>query len=961
MTLGDLVVRVGAKIDGYRDAMSTVSSDSAKAAGAAEQSSARIEQTFRNLGPKLASVGATLTVALALPILGVGSAALKASADMESLRMGLSAITHNSAETERQMVRLREVAKIPGLDFQGAVKGSINLQAAGFSAQLAERSLKAFGNALATVGKGREDLEGVNLVLTQILNKPKVMAQDLNQLRERLPQISQAMKAAFGTSVSEDIQKLGVTGEQFVNRIITEFEKLPPVASGLKNTFENVRDSSFQALAKLGDGMAPFAMKFINVVINPMIASVTALAGAFQKLPDSMQNVVIGIAGVLLVAGPALAIFERLLTTATALRDIYLATSAIMTARVIPALVGTQAAVTAVQSSTFALGGTFAATGSTITGSMAAATGSVWTLHAALGALGIVLAGVVTAIAYIQAHKDTFGATGQSTPGKNTAAKMIIGPQGMPVPNPMYIPPSSGPAAAPSRVNAADYVTSLPGPRLVSGGVDADKLKEAFSALGLRDLRKDLDEAMKAFHLLAGSGKLTHEQMLQAAGAIGKLRAELKGVREQIPYATLTGRNPTMEELWGLPSGMHGGVTQDDLAAMPTINRNIGLLNDTLAANATAAALAARNAQIVTGAYAYFGRQTPAELEAVANKSREQWEIMRADGQATPEAIYDAWEQMFRDQIAAQRSTNKITEQQYDDMLAQLDANHKGSTQRRARYERSIAEELGAQWRSATQALERNLARAVLTFKGGFDAIKQLGSNLAEDLLASFFKGFLKPLETQLEKLGTKIGGVFDKIWGKSTPSPGGGGTKAPGVPGGGAGAGAAASSASTGLMGAINMVSGIATAISSVVGNFQMAGMNKSLDVLVNHTLRIFNVVFQMLDEHYLFKGQLFLKLDDIWNSIRSLGAINSGGSSNVLLGSIRDYTRLQVTKIDEFIVPKMDQMIALMGGGALAGAGAAGGGIHFHGCTFTGVTPQLAREVFDKGYREATSKVGR
>jgi len=63
------------------------------------------------------------------------------------------------------------------------------------------------------------------------------------------------------------------------------------------------------------------------------------------------------------------------------------------------------------------------------------------------------------------------------------------------------------------------------------------------------------------------------------------------------------------------------------------------------------------------------------------------------------------------------------------------------------------------------------------------------------------------------------------------------------GVPGGGGGGtGGAASAVSGGLTGWISAISGAVTAISSVIGNFQMAGMNKSLDIIVQHTLQTAN-----------------------------------------------------------------------------------------------------------------------
>jgi tape measure domain-containing protein len=199
---------------------------------------------------------------------GLGLLAIKEAANIESLKFGLNAVSGSAEETEKQLARLREVAKLPGLGFKEAIQGSINLQAAGLNADLAERSLKAFGNALATVGRGKADLDGVTLALTQISAKGKVSAQEILQLQERLPQIRQAMIAAFGTADTEALQKQGIGSETFISAIVAEFEKLPPITSGLNNQIENLRDAWSIFLANEGAKLIEWAKQFIQVLID---------------------------------------------------------------------------------------------------------------------------------------------------------------------------------------------------------------------------------------------------------------------------------------------------------------------------------------------------------------------------------------------------------------------------------------------------------------------------------------------------------------------------------------------------------------------------------------------------------------------------------------------------------------------------------------------------------------------
>lgn len=291
-SLSQLIVKISADASGF------------------EKTVSGLQKSAASMAEKFEQAGSVLTRAVSLPLGLLGGAALKSAADFEGLRRGLEAVTGSAAKAEAQFQSLKKVAELPGLGFREAVQGSINLQAAGFSAGTAERALKAFGNALATVGKGRAELDGVILALSQIQSKGKVSAEEINQLAERLPQIRQALKAAFGTSNTEEIQKLGISSEQAIERIIKEFEKLPAVTGGLRNSFENLRDRAEQSLAALGNAIAPFATKAIDA-IDPLIGKLGELGKGFAALPDPVQKVGIGIAGLALAAGPIASVVAK--------------------------------------------------------------------------------------------------------------------------------------------------------------------------------------------------------------------------------------------------------------------------------------------------------------------------------------------------------------------------------------------------------------------------------------------------------------------------------------------------------------------------------------------------------------------------------------------------------------------------------------------------------------------------
>ena len=177
-------------------------------------------------------------------------------------------------------------------------------------------------------------------------------------------------------------------------------------------------------------------------------------------------------------------------------------------------------------------------------------------------------------------------------------------------------------------------------------------------------------------------------------------------------------------------------------------------------------------------------------------------------------------------------------------------------------------------------SIRDGLADAVLHAKNFGDAMKQafigLGENLFKDVFGRLFDQITRPLT---DKLTSLFSGVVDKITSKllgkgvdaASSALGAGVDAAAGLAGAGADvaskAGGTASKAvgsvvSGGLSATVGMISGAASAVSSVIGNFQMSGMNKSLDLIVNHTLRIYNDLANLRndlwEQHHLISAQL-------------------------------------------------------------------------------------------------------
>jgi len=223
----------------------------------------------------------------------------------------------SSEDAAVEMEKLRKVAENPGLALPEVVKASASLQSVGMNADAARETITQFGNAVARAGGGAEQFDGVVLALSQISAVGKVTQEDLNQIKERLPEFARVMKEEFGVVTAEGIRELGISSEEFIQRSVGALGNLERANGGLANTFDNLKDNVGASLAELG--------KAINETLN-LEAVAAALSAGLQRLVDGFKSLnpetqgFIVKAGLLVAAlGPAIFIVGKLITTFSAL------------------------------------------------------------------------------------------------------------------------------------------------------------------------------------------------------------------------------------------------------------------------------------------------------------------------------------------------------------------------------------------------------------------------------------------------------------------------------------------------------------------------------------------------------------------------------------------------------------------------------------------------------------------
>jgi tape measure domain-containing protein len=176
-------------------------------------------------------------------------------ASLDRLRRGMTTLEGSAEGGRQRMDELMEAARLPGLEFEQAVKGDIRLRSVGLSAEMSKRSIIEMGNALALAGGSSADLDGVVLALTQIISKGKVSAEEINQIAERVPQVRAVMKDVFGTADTEALQKMNISAEEFISRLIDGFGRLERATAGLDEKMADFRTSINLATEAFAEGL----------------------------------------------------------------------------------------------------------------------------------------------------------------------------------------------------------------------------------------------------------------------------------------------------------------------------------------------------------------------------------------------------------------------------------------------------------------------------------------------------------------------------------------------------------------------------------------------------------------------------------------------------------------------------------------------------------------------------------
>lgn len=304
--VGAANIRLGAIVSGFIDGMRAASKEVktltyetntqlTQAFKRADTQSKIFKSGITRLGTEISDLGKRMSTFGTLPIIFGGATAFKEFANMEKLKIGLT-------QYGESLKTVKELAKLPNVNVEGAAATLIQLRAVGVESDFAKRSITAFANALTAAGKSSVDLQPALTNVVQMLSTGVVSAADVKELANRIPQARKALVDAFGTASGEELTKIGP--EKVVRGLIEQLEKIPKVGSGAGTAMEQFQDNVKFATATMGESINHAFNLTEN--IKSLGDWVEKATEKFTSLSPGVQDNVVKFGALLAVLGPTL-------------------------------------------------------------------------------------------------------------------------------------------------------------------------------------------------------------------------------------------------------------------------------------------------------------------------------------------------------------------------------------------------------------------------------------------------------------------------------------------------------------------------------------------------------------------------------------------------------------------------------------------------------------------------------
>lgn len=222
--------------------------------------------------------------ALGMGAISIATSMFDAAVQAERLQAAMSATAGSASLGKKQLKEVRALAADIGMGVDSAAKSMIQLQAAGMTAGEAMQAIRVTFNAVTSAGGGNDEFGRVSYGMQQVLSAGRILQEDINIIREALPTAGKLMQEAFGASRAEDLQKLGISGRQFVEVLVEAMGKLPQLGDTMGKQIARFDAQMQDFSAKLGESFKPV----VGGLMSEMTAYLEIWRSDAQEIGDML-------------------------------------------------------------------------------------------------------------------------------------------------------------------------------------------------------------------------------------------------------------------------------------------------------------------------------------------------------------------------------------------------------------------------------------------------------------------------------------------------------------------------------------------------------------------------------------------------------------------------------------------------------------------------------------------------
>lgn len=266
----------------------------------------------QNVGRQAMKVGGVMSLALTVPIVGLGTAAAKAAADFEQSNVAFTTMLGSAEKAATLLKEISEFAATTPFQIKEVESAARQLLAYGFAQDQIISTTKMLGD----VSAGLSIPLGDTIYLFGTLRaQGRAYTKDLNQFTSRGIPILDQLAKQYGITTAE-VFKFAEEGKIGFKDVETAFQSMTNEGGMFFNLMKDQSKTTAGQISNLQDRVTLLSRDFgkeLLPVLNKVINFLSNLLEAFKSMSPEVRSTIIVVLGIVAALGPVILILGALI------------------------------------------------------------------------------------------------------------------------------------------------------------------------------------------------------------------------------------------------------------------------------------------------------------------------------------------------------------------------------------------------------------------------------------------------------------------------------------------------------------------------------------------------------------------------------------------------------------------------------------------------------------------------